>query len=111
MARLVWLVFMAAVIGTLLAGASFGAATFGVGELLGAPPPDMGNRSVTFLWEGVPNRRDHARAWRADAHPRRARRHGLHFADRERAAGLPGGSSRTHQGVPQHGILNAREGR
>ena len=71
MARLVWLVFMAAVIGTLLAGASFAAATFGVGELLGAPPPDMGKRSVTFLWEGVPNRRDHARAWRFKFGPTR----------------------------------------
>ena len=47
MARLVWLVFMAALVGTLLAGASFGAAVFGVGDLLGAPPPDMGRRSVT----------------------------------------------------------------
>jgi len=63
-ARLVWLVFMATVIGALLAGASFGAATFGVGDLLGAPPPDMGRRKVTFLWDGMPNRRDHARAWR-----------------------------------------------
>lgn len=64
MARLVWLVFMAAIVGSLLAGASFAAATFGVGELLGAPPPDMGRRAVTFQWAGVPNRRDHAKAWR-----------------------------------------------
>ena len=64
MARLIWLVFMAAVVGALLAGASFAAATFGIGTLLGAPPPDMGNRTVTFLWEGMKNRRDHPRAWR-----------------------------------------------
>ena len=64
MARLVWLIFMAALIGTLLAGASFGAAIFGVGDLLGAPPPARGRRDVTFLWEGMPGRRDHARAWR-----------------------------------------------
>ena len=29
-----------------------------------AHPPDMGRRKVTFLWDGMPNRRDHARAWR-----------------------------------------------
>lgn len=64
MARLAWLVFMAAIVGSLLAGASFAAAYFGVGNLLGAPPPNMGSRSVTFLWDGVPNRRDHSKAWR-----------------------------------------------
>jgi hypothetical protein len=63
MARLVWLAFMAALIGALLAGASFGAATFGVGDLLGAPPPDMGQRNVKFLWDGMPGRKDHPRAW------------------------------------------------
>jgi hypothetical protein len=71
MARLVWLVFMAAVLGALLAGASFGAAFFEVGSLLGAPPPDMGRRSVTFLWRGMPSRRDHPRAWRFSFGPTR----------------------------------------
>ncbi len=71
MARLVWLVFMAAIIGALLAGASFAAATFGVGTLLGAPPPDMGKRKVTFLWEGMPGRRDHPKAWRFSFGPTR----------------------------------------
>jgi hypothetical protein len=63
-ARFVWLIFMSAVIGALLAGASFGAAYFAVGEALGAPPPNMGKRSVAFLWDGMPGRRDHPRAWR-----------------------------------------------
>jgi hypothetical protein len=64
MARLVWLVFMAAVVGGLVAGASFLAATFGAGTVLGAPPPEMGHRTVEFLWDGMPKRRDHPRAWR-----------------------------------------------
>jgi hypothetical protein len=71
MARLVWLVFMAAVVGALLTGASFAAAYFAVGELLGAPPPNMGKRSVTFLWEAGPSRRDRAKAWRFTFGPTR----------------------------------------
>ena len=59
MARLVWLVFMTAIIGALLAGASFGVAYLAVGDALGAPPPDMGRRSVDFLWDGMPKRKDH----------------------------------------------------
>lgn len=64
MARLVWLIFMSALVGALLAGASFGVAYLAVGKTLGAPPPDMGKQSVTFLWNGMPGRRDHPRAWR-----------------------------------------------
>jgi hypothetical protein len=64
MARLTWLVFMAAVVGALLAGASYAAAFFEVGSLLGAPPPNMGNRSVAFLWNGMPKVQHHPRAWR-----------------------------------------------
>jgi len=63
-ARLVWLIFMSAVVGALLAAASFGVAYLEVGDVLGAPPPDMGKRSVAFLWDGMPGRRDHPRAWR-----------------------------------------------
>ncbi len=64
MARLVWLIFMGAVVGALLAAGSFGVAYLKVGQTLGAPPPEMGNRRVTFLWDGMPARRDHPRAWR-----------------------------------------------
>lgn len=64
MARFVWLIFMSAVIGALLAAASFGVAYLAVGDALGAPPPEMGKRSVAFLWDGMPGRRDHPRAWR-----------------------------------------------
>jgi hypothetical protein len=64
MARLVWLVFMTAIIGALLAGASFGVAYLAVGDALGAPPPDMGKRSVNFLWDGMPKRKDHPKAWK-----------------------------------------------
>jgi hypothetical protein len=71
MARLVWLLFMAAVVGALLAGASFGVAYLEVGKQLGAPPPDMGRRSVTFLWDGMPGRKDHPRAWQFKFGPTR----------------------------------------
>ena len=71
MARLVWLVFMAAIVGALLAGASFGVAYLAVGTALGAPPPDMGKRSVNFLWDGMPGRKDHPKAWRFKFGPTR----------------------------------------
>jgi hypothetical protein len=63
-ARFVWLIFMSAVVGALLAAASFGVAYLAVGDALGAPPPDMGKRSVAFLWDGMPGRREHPRVWR-----------------------------------------------
>jgi len=64
MARLFWLTVMAAFVAALLAGASWAAALAAVGTLLGAPPPEMGNQSTTFLWEGMPQLPGHPRVWR-----------------------------------------------
>ncbi len=64
MARLFWWVLILAFVGALLYGASWAVAFNSVGELLGAPPPQMGNRSTTFLWHGMSQLRGHPRAWR-----------------------------------------------
>ena len=63
MARLFWLTVMAAFAAALLAGASWAGAFIAVGTLLGAPPPEMGTQSTTFLWNGMPRLPDHPRVW------------------------------------------------
>jgi hypothetical protein len=64
MARLFWLTLMAAFGAALLAGASWAGAYTAVGMLLGAPPPEMGTQSTTFLWDGAPELTGHPRVWR-----------------------------------------------
>jgi hypothetical protein len=64
MARVLWLLFMLGLVATLLAGASWAAAYYRVGTLLGAPPPQMGTQHTSFLWGGLPNVRGHPRVWR-----------------------------------------------
>ena len=64
MARLFWLLVMLALGGMVVAGASWTAAYVAVGNLLGAPPPQMGTQTTTFLWQGMPHLRGHPRAWR-----------------------------------------------
>src|SRR5256885_14542291 len=53
MARLFWLTLIAAFAAALLAGASWAAALFAVGTLLGSPPPEMGTQSTVLLWQGA----------------------------------------------------------
>lgn len=64
MARLLWLLMMVALVGALLAGASFGIAYFRVGQVLGSPPPDMGSQHTSFLWNGMGHVRGKPQAWR-----------------------------------------------
>ena len=64
MPRLLWFLIVAAFVFALLAGASWAAAFYRVGDLLGAPPPEMGKQSTTFVWKGLRNVRGHPRAWR-----------------------------------------------
>src|SRR5438034_178723 len=59
MARLFWLTLIAAFAAALLAGASWAAALFAVGTLLGSPPPEMGTQSTVLLWQGAPELRGH----------------------------------------------------
>jgi len=64
MLRLLWYLAIAAFVGALLVGASYAAAYSRVGTLLGAPPPQMGDRSATLLWKGAPELPGHPRVWR-----------------------------------------------
>lgn len=63
MARLIWWTLILAVLGALLVGASWAAAFATVGDLLGAPPPQMGRQVTQLLWKGAPQLRGHPRAW------------------------------------------------
>ena len=63
MARLIWWTMILAVAAALLIGASWAAAYTSVGQLLGAPPPQMGNQTTTFLWKGMSRVRGHPKAW------------------------------------------------
>jgi len=64
MVRLFWYLVISAFIGALLVGASYAAAYSAVGSLLGAPPPQMGERSAELLWKGAPELPGHPRVWR-----------------------------------------------
>ena len=64
MARLFWWTIIAAFAAALLAGDSWAAAFYAVGDLLGAPPPEMGRQTTTFLWGGMPQLPDHPRVWK-----------------------------------------------
>jgi len=64
MARLFWMTLLAAFVGALLLGASWAAAFYTVGNLLGAPPPEMGTQSTVLLWQGAPELPGHPRVWR-----------------------------------------------
>ncbi len=64
MARLIWWTMILAVLAALLFGASWAAAYTSVGQLLGAPPPQMGKQTTTFLWHGVSQIRGRPLAWR-----------------------------------------------
>ena len=64
MARLFWMTLMVAFAGALLLGASWAAAFYTLGDLLGAPPPEMGRQSTDLLWQGAPELPGHPRVWR-----------------------------------------------
>jgi hypothetical protein len=64
MARLFWFLVMVAFVAALLAGASWALAYSSVDTMLGAPPPEMGTQSTTFLWDGLPHAPGRPRVWR-----------------------------------------------
>lgn len=64
MARLFWLIIMVALVGALLIGVSWAAAYSTVGNMLGAPPPQMGTQTTTFLWQSLPKVRENPAVWR-----------------------------------------------
>ena len=63
MARLIWLLLTVALGGALVGAASWTAASARVSDMLGAPPPQMGNRYTTFLWEGMQRVPGQPKAW------------------------------------------------
>ena len=71
MARLIWYTLMLSLGAALVAGVSWVAAYHSLGTLLGAPPPDMGNQSTTFFWQGAPKVPGHPRLWRFAFSPTR----------------------------------------
>src|SRR5881409_3333318 len=64
MARLFWLMVMAAIGAALVLGASWADAYTAVANVLGAPPPQMGTQSTALLWQGAPQLPGHPRVWR-----------------------------------------------
>jgi hypothetical protein len=63
LARLFWLIVLAAGVAALLAGVSWVTAYTAVGSFLGSPPPEMGAQSTSFLWNGLPQLPEHPRVW------------------------------------------------
>ncbi|MFL5402400.1 MAG: hypothetical protein ACJ8BF_06240 [Gemmatimonadales bacterium] len=64
MARLFWIVVLIGIAGAVATGISWIGAYTAVGNLLGAPPPQMGTQTTTLLWKGMPHYQGHPRAWR-----------------------------------------------
>jgi hypothetical protein len=69
MARLFWLLVVAAFVGSLVLGASWAAAYSSVGTVLGAPPPRMGQQTTTLLWRDLPKLRKPTVLWRFAFYP------------------------------------------
>ena len=59
MTRMFWYAVMLALVLGAAAGVSWIIAYNTVNGVLGSPPPQMGNQTTTFLWDGIP--RDPAR--------------------------------------------------
>ncbi|HEY3011906.1 MAG TPA: hypothetical protein VGJ36_04105 [Gemmatimonadales bacterium] len=64
MARLFWLLLILAFVGALLMGTSWAVAYYRVGDLLGAPPPQMGTQSTSIEWHGLSRLREYPPMWR-----------------------------------------------
>lgn len=60
--RLIKLLILALIVGTLLGAASYAGARARVGQLLGPDPP-VGGRTITFAVKGVPDLPERPRAW------------------------------------------------
>jgi len=71
MARLFWLLLIAAFVAMLVMGASWAIAYNSVGTLLGAPPPQMGTQSTSIQWQGLSQLREHPPVWRFAFEPTR----------------------------------------
>ena len=63
MARLFWLTLIVAFVAAIAVGASWALAYNRVASLLGDPPPQMGNQTTTFLWDGLTQVEGGPRVW------------------------------------------------
>ena len=64
MARLFWLLLVAAIVALLVSGASWAIAYNSVGTLLGSPPPQMGTQSTSIRWPSMSDLPEHPPVWR-----------------------------------------------
>jgi len=64
MARLFWLLLIAAFVALLVGGVSWALAYSSIGTLLGAPPPQMGTQTTTIEWHGLSDLRGDPPVWR-----------------------------------------------
>jgi hypothetical protein len=64
MARLFWLILVAAFVGLVFTGVSWAAAFTAVGTFLGAPPPQMGSQTTSIEWPGISHLKDRPPLWR-----------------------------------------------
>lgn len=64
MARLFWLLLIAAFVTLLVTGTSWAVAYNSVGTLLGAPPPQMGTQETSIQWQGLARLREDPPVWR-----------------------------------------------
>jgi hypothetical protein len=62
--RAFWTLVLLAVLAAIAAGVSWALASNAVNGVLGSPPPQMGKTKTTFLWDGMPKKAGHPRAWR-----------------------------------------------
>ena len=69
MARLIWLILIVGFFAALLTGASWAAAYTSVGQLLGAPPPRMGEQTTSIQWSGLADIIKDPPWWRFDYGP------------------------------------------
>ncbi len=64
MARLFWYLLIAAFVALLVTGASWAIAYNSVGDMLGAPPPQMGTQQTRIQWHGFSRLREEPPVWR-----------------------------------------------
>lgn len=64
MARLFWLLLLAASVALLATGVSWAVAYNSVGTLLGSPPPQMGTQNTSIQWHGLTDPRKDPPVWR-----------------------------------------------
>ena len=63
MGKLIKLLVLLGFVGALAYGFSYAGARANVGKMLGGPSPEMGDRSIRFLWGGAATLPGHPKVW------------------------------------------------